>query len=190
MTKILIVILMQILLSAAPIKINQQLSIGEQQSVLQSETQRYQEISEAIIRVSQNAKPLESNSEFDVIKKIALISAIAVTESNLNKDVQYGIVRGDKGRSVCLMQMNIGKAKTPEGWFAEDLTSDLDKCLTAGLRAAKQSIGACSHLKSYVDRLGGYTTGKCSDNEPESRKKMNLMFYYYSKVIQQIKKQK
>ena len=181
---------MQILLSSAPIKISPYLSGEEQEAILQSETQRYQEISEAIVRVAQNTKQLESNTEFDIIKKIALLSAIAVTESGLNKDIQLGKRRGDWGRSVCLMQMNIGKGKTPEGWTAEDLVTDLDKCLTTGLRAAKQSLGGCSNLKNYIDRLGGYTTGKCLDNEPESRKKMNLMFYYYSKLLYQMKKQK
>ena len=189
MLKVLSIIIFGILMKSAPIQVTNDLTEVERVNLLNSETKRYDEIAVAIANVATESSILESNTDADIIKKAALITAIAVTESRLDKKTQFGITRGDRGRSWCLMQMNIGKGKTAEGFTGEELVNDLNKCLLTGFNAAKRSMGACQNTGAYTDRLAAYTTGTCQSNEKHSRMKMNLMNHYYSKIMMELKKQ-
>jgi hypothetical protein len=179
-------IILTILLTSAPVTLSQ---ISEQGKLVEalSEYNRYNDIATAIVEVSENSEPFDRSKD-DVVKKAALIMSIALTESRLDKNIQFGISRGDRGKSWCLMQILIGNGKTNEGFTGPELASDLNKCLLSGYNIAKRSFGVCSNLKDYRDRLSGYTTGKCLNDEKHSRLKVNLYSYYYSLITLKLKK--
>jgi hypothetical protein len=99
-------------------------------------------------------------------KKIASFAmALAYYESGFYLAVDKGIGkhgRGDYGKSYCLMQLNVGKGKTIEGWTGEELLADRKKCFTSGIRAFRRSMAACRTLPASY-QLSAYTTGKCQE---------------------------
>lgn len=97
----------------------------------------------------------------------------AMEESGyFDEAVMLGTKRGDHGRSWCMMQINIGKGKTREGWTGPELIADNQKCFRAGLHILQGSFGYCSHL-SFHSRLSGYTTGRCIEGEQHSIRRMS-----------------
>lgn len=128
---------------------------------------------------------------------VAILESIAWHESGkaLRKDVDLGIgdrARGDHGNSVCLMQINVGKSRTPrynvvkkrfeytgdpeselvQGYTADDLLSDRKKCFLTGLRFARQSFTSCGNLP-LDQSLRLYASGKCDAGGEESKHRMN-----------------
>lgn len=117
-------------------------------------------------------------------RTVALGSAVAHTESGLRVDVDFGLGKegmGDNGRSFCLFQIQTGKTgivpvgnETMRTWKGRDLVTDRKKCIRAGFEMIRMSLAACRHLENPRDHLSAYTTGSCRDNEPESRRKIDL----------------
>jgi hypothetical protein len=104
-----------------------------------------------------------------------LLASVAFYESGgYRRDVDLGIgkkARGDSGRSWCLMQINIGDGTTLEHWSGRDLVEDRQKCLRVGLRRMRQSFEMCSG-QAFIDRLSGYTTGRCTVADDYSHRRM------------------
>lgn len=105
-------------------------------------------------------------------KMAALATAIAHHESGFLLGVRRGVRRGDGGRSWCEFQVNIGRGKTVEGWTGPELSADVQKCATAGVRILARSLGACRGLPP-LDRLSAYASGKCQVGVPASRAMMS-----------------
>jgi len=147
----------------------------------QDATPRYRAVAEAIVRVAYDTSESPSGlGPFARFEEAALLTAIVGTESGMHPDVLAGKKRGDGGRSWCVVQMNIGKGKTVEGWTGPELAADIDKCLKAGLHAARRSIGACRNL-SRTSQLSGYTRGSCVEGDVASIKKQNVKFLVMGK---------
>ncbi len=101
---------------------------------------------------------------------LRLVLATAIVESaGLLPDVDRGKFRGDHGRSVCIMQINVGNGlvQSPHAevasWRARDLLSDRTKCFRAGLEAARWSMTLCSAAGLRgADQLAAYVSGRCT----------------------------
>ena len=133
---------------------------------------RYEQIA-ADMASSINSQPKlfsTDDAEKDAVKEAALLTSIAFHESNFRKDVDEGKVRGDHGRSWCLMQINIGNGHVTVGdsemqkWKGIDLIKDRTKCFRASVEILRTSMEACKKLKGS-GILSGYTTGRCIQNE-------------------------
>ncbi len=104
-----------------------------------------------------------------------LMTSIAFFESGgFRRDVDLGFgprSKGDSGKSWCLMQINVGDGKTAERWTGRDLVEDRRKCFRAGLGRIRQSFALC-HALPLVDRLSGYTKGRCEAADDASRRRL------------------
>ena len=146
---------------------------------------RYESIATDIVSVvyDDNEKPLIGGTRGREASSMEVLS-IAFFESRFRKTVdknlgKYG--RGDNGNSWCLMQLNIGKGKTKEGWTGEELISDRKKCLTSGYHYMKMSFGACWNLP-IKDRLSAYATGHCVKDNNESMHRVNMGLRWFAKA--------
>lgn len=104
-------------------------------------------------------KPLFSGP-FGRWRTLTAIVGIAKHESHFRKDVQFQLGsygKGDKGNSVCFMQMMVGSGKTKEGWTKSDLL-DNKKCFRAGLHLMHESVKACWNVAEEY-RYSVYTDG-------------------------------
>jgi hypothetical protein len=112
-----------------------------------------------------------------------LVASVAFYESGgYRRDVDMGIgkkARGDSGRSWCLMQVNIGDGTTLESWTGRDLVQERQKCLRVGLRRMRQSFAMCKDM-AFIDRLSGYTTGRCTDEDDYSHRRMKRALQWWT----------
>jgi len=114
------------------------------------------------------------------LKTALLLAAISLKESGLRKDVDSDtgkLARGDHGRSVCVMQINLGEGKVPlEGelgkWTAKDLVGldNRKNCFRVGLRMVRRSFKACGG--QTVSKLAGYTSGSCDKGLAKSQERI------------------
>jgi len=108
---------------------------------------------------------------------LRLLIATAVVESaGLLPEVDLGKARGDHGRSVCIMQINVGAGRVQSrhaevaSWRAGDLLADRSKCFRAGLEAARWSMTVCSAAGLRgADQLAAYVSGRCTAGLPTAR---------------------
>jgi hypothetical protein len=112
-----------------------------------------------------------------------LLASVAFYESGgYRRDVDLGIgkkARGDSGRSWCLMQINLGDGTTVERWSGRDLVLDRQKCLRVGLRRMRESFDMCKG-EAFIDRLSGYTTGRCTADDDYSHRRMKRALQWWS----------
>ncbi len=130
---------------------------------------RYEAIATDIAKVAldENEVPLFAGEDGRT-QTALLVASIASYESHFRADVDEGRARGDKGISVCIMQIQV-HGKTAEGWTAKDLIDDRAKCVAAGLHLVRESFTMCKHMP-LRHRLAGYTSGRCEgDPASESR---------------------
>lgn len=129
------------------------------------------------------------------IQTLSLMESIALYESGFRKNVDTGEgprSRGDAGRSVCLMQIQVGMGKTKpynraqgrfardsdldaeveQGYTAPDLLADRKKCFRVALHMVQQSFTACSGLP-ISNRLAVYASGSCDGGWYESQKRVS-----------------
>lgn len=100
---------------------------------------------------------------------LRIVLATAIVESaGFRLDVDKGDARGDHGRSVCLMQINVGKGRVASAdhevstWRAGDLLADRRKCFRAGIEAARWSMTTCAAAGLRgADTLAAYVSGRC-----------------------------
>ncbi len=114
-------------------------------------------------------------------KTALLMASIASFESSYRADVDDGRTTGDHGQSFCLMQVRVANGKTAEGWTGQDLVQDRKKCLRAALKRIRISFEWC-HDRVLEDRLAGYTSGSCRDNEPLSRNRILRAKSYWART--------
>jgi hypothetical protein len=111
-----------------------------------------------------------------------LLASVAFYESGgYRRDVDFGIgkrARGDSGRSWCILQVNIGDGTTAERWTGRDLVDDRQKCLRVGLRRMRQSFEWCK-AEAFMDRLSGYTTGRCVEGDDYSHRRMRRALEFW-----------
>jgi hypothetical protein len=171
-----------LLSSAPPVRAN-----GTPDSI-ENAFPRYAQFAEAMVTVAYD--PSEQSpfqGPYARLEALSLVGALVLTESHMDELVISGKKRGDRGRSVCGTQMNIGRGLTLEGWSADDLIADPTKCIAAGLHAARRSMGACRSGPA-LHALAAYASGNCSMGHKESRAKMNTKFYIQSTLQQRAKK--
>lgn len=107
-----------------------------------------------------------------------LLAAVASMESDFRKDVDTGKLRGDNGRSWCILQIQV-YGKTPEQWTGQDLVDDRTRCLRSGLRVMRESFKQCRALPLEY-RLSGYTSGSCWE-EPLAKVRTRRALSYWKK---------
>jgi hypothetical protein len=112
------------------------------------------------------------------------VSSVAFYESGgFRRDVELGTgkhSRGDSGRSWCLMQVNIGGGMTAEHWTGLDLVGDRAKCIRAGLHRMRESFEHCTG-QTFVDRLSGYTDGRCRDGADAAHRRTLRAVQFWEK---------
>lgn len=127
---------------------------------------RYESIADDIAFVSLDPdEPPVFEGTSGRAKTALLVAAIASYESGYRKDVDTGQVRGDHGKSWCIMQIQV-RGKTAEGWTGEDLVEERKRCVRAALHRIRASFVMCRKLP-LLDRLSGYTLGRCR-KEPKA----------------------
>ena len=135
---------------------------------------RYTEIAKAVTKVvyDETVTPVFQGPHGRA-STAALLLSIAYHESGFRRDVDLGIGKLARGSGVdsCLMQIRVGRGQTSQGWSHGDLVTDREKCFRAGLNLVRKSFGACRRLDPR-DWLSGYTTGRCTENEPLSRSRL------------------
>jgi len=117
---------------------------------------RYVSIAEDIAAVAWEAPVFPTDD--GVAKTALLMAAIASYESFYRADVDDFRVKGDHGRSLGLMQVQLR-----DGESCPDRLS----CLRLGRERVRESLEACRSLP-FNERLSVYTTGRCISN-PSSR---------------------
>lgn len=150
---------------------------------------RYEQIA-VDMATSINSQPklfsTEVSAEKNDLREAALLTSIAFFESNFRKDVDEGKVRGDHGRSWCLMQINIGNSHVTVGdkemqkWKGTDLIKDRTKCFRSAIEVLRASMESCKHL-SGSGVLSGYTTGRCIPNERTAKVRWEYAFTLMNK---------
>jgi len=134
--------------------------------------ERYHAFAEDLLDVAFDPEepPLFQGAAWAARSKTALLlAAIALKESGLRKDVDLDIgtlARGDKGKSVCSLQINVGTGTVPADgvvgtWTAKELVGGDNRknCFRAGLHLVRRSFRACKG--ATVTKLAGYTSGSC-----------------------------
>lgn len=100
-----------------------------------------------------------------------VVSTFAAEEGmNFAHSVDTGKRRGDAGRSYCIMQINVGRGKTAEGWTGPELIDDRKKCIRAGLHALRRSYWYCKKNPER-ERFAAYTSGSCDVGRDISRRR-------------------
>jgi hypothetical protein len=105
-----------------------------------------------------------------------LMAAVASYESGYRSDVDQGTVKGDHGKALCIMQVQV-YGKTAEGYSREEVMNDRQKCLRTALHRMRQSFTACRGLK-LVNRLAGYTVGHCVEEEKSEWRTLRALNYW------------
>ncbi len=131
---------------------------------------RYEAIAAAVAHVAETDEPAFGGTE-GRRRSAVLMLAVSYHESSWRAGVDDGTVRGDGGRSWCLMQVNLGKGRTLEGWTGPELAADRRRCFGAGLAMLRRSVNACRNSHPF-DRLAVYASGRCNVGREASRARM------------------
>lgn len=197
----LISFIMGLMVSVYPFENSTQETVEEAQD-------RYQSIAQDLVDVvyDSNEDPLFSG-EYGRLKTAMTLLSIASFESGFRRDVDFGELRGDKGASVCLMQINVGQTDQEgrsykrfildssgyynvvfdrtQGWGSEDLLDDRQKCFRVALAIARKSFAKC-HESDDLNKLKLYTSGSCYFGSISSRQRMSRAFNWFSNISNDI----
>ena len=161
---------------------------------------RYESIAKDIATIVTEEEPL-FKGPLGRSKTVSIILSIMTHESMFRKDVDLGLgkwAKGDGGKSVCLMQLNIGDSKTWSwntvknraafdnddksevvlGWDAKEILADRKKCIRAGYRVIKNSFSHTSHLPT-LEWLRVYASGSPDKGSKESVVRMGLALKWF-----------
>lgn len=161
---------------------------------------RYESIARDIAAVVTEEEPLFRGPQ-GRLKTAAVILSIMRHEGAFRKDVDTGVgkmARGDQGRSVCLMQVNVGRGRTfswnvvknkpalpadpteevAQGWTGAELLADRKNCIRAGYRIIRVSFGSGGGLPP-TEWLRVYASGSREKGSRESRRRMGLALRYF-----------
>lgn len=142
--------------------------------------QRYGSIAHDLAEVVAVQEPLFQGAR-GRFKTAALLISVARYESTLRRDVDIGEVRGDGGRSWCLMQINVGEKTVRVGteemltWKGADLVQDRRKCFRAGLEHLRASLQQCRLFRTGAGLISGYIHGpNCVPDDKRSALRWDL----------------
>lgn len=139
---------------------------------------RYHSIASDALDVAflEEERPLFGGAEWTGRARTALlILSVALKESGFRKDVDLGkgkMAKGDNGRSVCLMQLNLGTGTVPVkdaevgSWDAAAVLGDRKKCFRAALHLMRRSFHSCGG--PLQGRLAAYASGSCDKGQQAS----------------------
>ena len=163
-----------------------------------AETQaRYDSIAKDLSEVVVNEPPFYGGAH-GYARTASVMLSVAFFESAFSKKVDIGLLKGDAGNSVCLMQLNVGKGRTrswnkvtgkwampadkpddvEQGWTAAELIADRKKCFLAAQRLMRTSIASCSRL-GPLESLRTYTSGSCNGGSDASRRRMSVAIRWF-----------
>jgi hypothetical protein len=111
-----------------------------------------------------------------------LMAAVASYESGYRSDVDQGTVKGDHGKALCIMQVQV-YGKTAENYSREEVMNDRAKCLRVALHRMRQSFTMCKGLR-LVNRLAGYTVGSCKEEEKSEWRVLRALNYWKAHPFQ------
>jgi hypothetical protein len=112
-----------------------------------------------------------------------LMAAVASYESGYRSDVDQGTVKGDHGKALCIMQVQV-YGKTAENYSRDEVMNDRAKCLRVALHRMRQSFTMCKGLK-LVNRLAGYTVGSCKEEEKSEWRMLRALNYWKAHPFQE-----
>lgn len=161
---------------------------------------RYESIARDTATVVSEEEPL-FRGPMGRAKTAMVIMSIMKHEGAFRKDVDTGVgkmARGDHGRSVCLMQVNVGTGRTfawntkknkpaapadpaeevAPGLTAQEMLANRQNCIRAGYRVIKVSFGASGGLPA-TEWLRVYASGSREGGSRESRSRMGLALRYF-----------
>ena len=145
------------------------LSGGENEDVY-DQLERYESIAENLASEVKGGPWLFSGPKAE--DRTALIMlAIMFMESGFHYGVDTGAIAGDGGRSVCLLQRNVGNGETPEGWDRVDLIRDRRKCIRSALNLAGKCHGMCGG-----NWIKAYGSGSCARGGKAAAKRWALYY--------------
>ena len=163
---------------------------------------QYEQIAADVETVIRSEKPLYKGPDGKLRTTMVVLSTM-LYESNFRYDVDYGIGpsgKGDNGRSVCMMQINLGQGRSiswnvvhdraamptdptyeiERGWTAKELLADRQKCIRTGLRYIRMSFASCHHMPEQ-DWLRAYVSGACVYGAETSAGRIGLAKGWYRK---------
>jgi len=158
---------------------------------------RYESIAQDLAEVVAS-EPSFFAGEQGLARTASVMLSAAFFESGFSAKVDKGLLRGDSGRSVCLMQINVGSGRTQPwntvtkkwatpkddpkdvelGWTAAELIADRKKCFIAAHRLMRGSIGACSKYGA-LEGLRAYASGSCEGGSDASRRRMSVAIRWF-----------
>lgn len=199
MTKLFIAWMVAFITSYAPVGRPQ--FIPEAKETKDETEIRYNSIATDIATVVMEEDPLFKGPH-GRIKTATVMLSIMYHESGFRKDVDLGkgaLAKGDGGRSVCMMQLNIGGGRTfdwnkvqkrfaldkdppievEKGWDAKEIAADRKKCIRAGYRIMKHSFTLTASLP-VTEWLRVYASGNAEGGSRESKNRMGLALKYFT----------
>lgn len=142
---------------------------------------RLESISRDIVSVAFDEKevPLFPGPHGRELSAVFIAASAAAESGGFLKSVDSGTKQGDHGRSWCIMQINLGKGKTPEGWHGNDLIKDRKKCIKTGYRIMRSSMATCKG--NVRDSMAAYLSGNCRVGIVSSRSRYDHAMKLYRK---------
>jgi len=179
---------------------NKSTDIPEAKETRSAALVRYESIATDVADVVWRNKPLFPGTD-GRLQTAALIVSTMRFEGSFRKDVDTGagkLSKGDHEKSVCLMQIHVGKKRTTpwnfvrdrfavatdpsreivQGWNAKELLADRKKCIEAGYRIMSESFHRCSNLP-LDGRMRAYVSGSCTKGVTQSHNRIKLAHQWY-----------
>lgn len=175
------------------------------QETEQAALARYHEIAQDIAEVvyDPTVKPAFRGPD-GRSQTVAVILSIMFHESSFMRHVDYAIGekgRGDRGKSWCMMQLNIGDGRTiawnkvhdrpirpndPKkeifwGYTGPELIAERKRCIREGLKIVRLSVYACKPIKFGELRI--YASGSCYKGMDKSRERMRTASEWYYRTL-------
>lgn len=165
--------------------------------------QTAQDLAEVVMSEPSFYSASTKGSDHGLVRTAAAMLGGAYFESGrFAVKVDNGILRGDGGKSVCLMQINVGKGRTRDwnktlsrwaspyddaadvqvGWTADELLADRKKCFRAAHHLMKSSVASCSRLGT-LEGLRAYASGSCDGGSKESQLRMGVAVRWFGTHI-------
>jgi hypothetical protein len=184
--------------------INEQIENSKAYETPQVRAERYTAIAYNLVEVifDPHRKPLFKDPNSGRSHTLAIILSIMAHESKFYRHIDYGMSRGDNGKSWCMMQVMAGRYpnRTPtwniiedrqpfwgddpnhlhKGFTGRDLIRDRRLCIQEGLKIARLSFSRCG--TSLWKKLRVYASGSCRKGIRESMDMISVAEYFWGKT--------